>query len=62
MLLLTLGNRGIEMVKISEGGVSGTVIDPKKIFKIALEKNASSILPGIIILQATLNQVKLTKN
>jgi DNA repair protein RadC len=44
MLLLNRGNRVIEMVKISEGGVSGTVVDPKKIFKIALEKGASSML------------------
>ena len=26
---------------ISEGGISGTVVDPKKIFKIALDNHAS---------------------
>ena len=31
-------------VKVSEGGISGTVVDPKKIFFIALENHASSIL------------------
>jgi DNA repair protein RadC len=30
--------------KISEGSLAGTVADPKKIFKIALEDNASSII------------------
>jgi DNA repair protein RadC len=46
IILLNRGNRIIETVKISEGGVAGTVVDPKKIFKIALEKNASSMILG----------------
>jgi DNA repair protein RadC len=32
--------------KISEGGLSATVADPKKIFRIALECNATSIIVG----------------
>jgi len=31
---------------ISEGGISGTVVDPKKIFKIALDNHASGIMRG----------------
>jgi len=31
---------------ISEGGISGTVVDPKKIFKIALDNHASGIILG----------------
>jgi DNA repair protein RadC len=44
ILLLNRANRIIKEVQISEGGFSGTVADPKKIFKIALENNASSII------------------
>ena len=44
ILLLNRSNRIIREVHISEGGFSGTVADPKKIFKIALEYNASSII------------------
>ena len=32
--------------QISEGGISGTVVDPKKIFKIALDSHASGIILG----------------
>ncbi len=31
-------------MNISVGGVSGTVVDPKKVFKIALDGGASSII------------------
>jgi len=34
----------IRKVNISEGGFAGTVADPKKIFKIALENSASGII------------------
>lgn len=44
ILLLNRANRIIREVQISEGGFSGTVADPKKIFKIALEHSASSII------------------
>jgi DNA repair protein RadC len=43
-LLLNRGNKIIREVQVSEGGFSGTVADPKKIFKIALENNASAII------------------
>jgi DNA repair protein RadC len=44
ILLLNRANRIIRKMSISEGGISGTVADPKKIFKIGLEFNASSII------------------
>lgn len=44
VLLLNRANRVIRKISISEGGVSGTVADPKKIFKLALEFNASSLI------------------
>jgi len=44
ILLLDRANKVISTELISEGGVSGTVADPKKIFKITLERNASSII------------------
>jgi len=40
-------NRAIEIIalrKVSEGGTSGTVVDPKKVFKLGLIANASSII------------------
>lgn len=44
ILLLNRANKVIREIQISEGGFSGTVADPKKIFKIALEQNASAII------------------
>jgi len=44
VLLLSQRNRVIKAVNISVGGVTGTVADPKKIFRIALENNACSII------------------
>ena len=46
MLLINRGNKVISLVQVSEGGISGTVVDPKKIFKIALDNHASSIILG----------------
>ena len=46
LLLLNRANRVVKKVKISEGGISGTVVDPKKIFQICLEQHATSILLG----------------
>ncbi|MDP4280516.1 MAG: DNA repair protein RadC [Bacteroidota bacterium] len=46
ILLLNKANKIIRKVIISEGGISGTVVDPKKIFKIALDHHASSIILG----------------
>ncbi|MBE0651882.1 MAG: DNA repair protein RadC [Bacteroidales bacterium] len=44
VLLLDRANKVIQKVNISHGGVSGTVVDPKKIFKLALDYNSSSII------------------
>ena len=46
IILLNKANRVVKNCCISEGGVSGTVVDPKKIFKIALDNHASSIILG----------------
>ena len=44
IILLNRANQVIRPELISEGGVSGTVADPKVIFKRALDKLASSII------------------
>lgn len=44
VLLLNRKNRLIRKENISEGGISGTVTDPKRIFRVALEHNACSII------------------
>jgi len=44
ILLLDRANKVISTEMISEGGISGTVADPKKIFRIALDKGCSSII------------------
>jgi len=44
ILLLNRANRLIKKKRISEGGVSGTVADPKIIFKMALEELASGVI------------------
>ncbi len=44
--ILTL-NRQQELIKkhrVSDGGISATIVDPKRIFKIAIEDHASSLL------------------
>lgn len=46
IILLNKGNKIIQKRCISEGGISGTIVDPKKIFKIALDHHASSIILG----------------
>ena len=46
ILLLNKANRIIRKVRISEGGISGTVVDPKKIFPICLAQHATSIILG----------------
>lgn len=43
ILLLNQAHRIIEKYCISEGGLTGTVADPRKIFKRALEKNAVAL-------------------
>lgn len=44
VLLLNRAHRLIRKKRISEGGVSGTVADPKIIFKMALEELASGLI------------------
>lgn len=44
VLLLNRANRLIKKKRVSEGGVAGTVADPKIIFKLALEELASGII------------------
>jgi DNA repair protein RadC len=46
VLMLNRANKIIRRQIISEGGISGTVVDPKKIFKLALDHRASSIILG----------------
>jgi DNA repair protein RadC len=46
IILLNKANKVTGKCCISEGGISGTVVDPRKIFKIALDQRASSILLG----------------
>lgn len=46
ILLLNRANKIVRKVKISEGGISGTVVDPKKIFTICLQNSCSSIILG----------------
>ncbi len=46
IILLNRANRVIRLCNISEGGISGTVVDPKKIFNLSLEHHASSIILG----------------
>jgi DNA repair protein RadC len=44
VLLLNRGNQILERVNISKGGVSQTVVDSKIVFKMAIDKLASSII------------------
>ena len=44
VLLLNRNNAVLSMETISIGGISGTVVDPKIVFKKALENNSSSII------------------
>ena len=44
ILLLNRANRLIKKIQISQGGVAGTVADPKIIFKFALDELASGII------------------
>jgi DNA repair protein RadC len=44
VLLLNRANRVIKKKRVSEGGVSGTIADPKIIFRFALEELASGVI------------------
>jgi hypothetical protein len=59
MLLLNKANRILKKFRVSEGGISGTVVDPKKIFKIGLDLHASSLILGHNIHPGTSNPAEL---
>jgi DNA repair protein RadC len=44
ILILNRANKIMRAIPISEGGVSGTIADPKKIFKLAIDNRASAIV------------------
>lgn len=44
VLLVNRANRVVKKKRVSEGGVSGTVADPKIIFKLALEELATGVI------------------
>lgn len=44
VLLLNKSNRIIERIKVSQGGVGGTVVDPKLVLKHAVERLASALI------------------
>ncbi len=44
IILMNKANRVTKKVRISEGGFSGTVVDPKKLFKICLDHRANAII------------------
>ena len=46
IIMLNRANKVLQKAQISEGGISGTVVDPKKIFKVALDHHACSIILG----------------
>lgn len=46
VIFLNRANKVIAVKMLSDGGTSGTVVDPKKIFRMALEQNASAIIVG----------------
>ncbi|MDP4266899.1 MAG: DNA repair protein RadC [Bacteroidota bacterium] len=66
ILMLNRANKIIDKKNISHGGTAGTVVDPKVIFKHALENGASSIVlchnhPSGNILPSS-NDINITKN
>ncbi len=46
VVLLNRANKVLKTVRISDGGITGTVVDQRKVFKIALDNNATSIILG----------------
>lgn len=44
LILLDRANQVLSKKEVSKGGVAGTIVDPKVIFKLALEELASSII------------------
>lgn len=66
IFLLNRANRVKGYYRVSEGGVAGTVVDPKLIFSVALKCNASAIMLAHNHpsgnLQPSEADIKLTKN
>ncbi len=46
VILLNRANKVLRTVRISDGGITGTIVDQRKIFKIALDNNATSVILG----------------
>jgi DNA repair protein RadC len=46
IILLNRANKVLKTVRISDGGITGTVVDQRKVFKIALDNNATSLILG----------------
>lgn len=44
LILLNRNNLVVQIKELSKGGIAGTVVDPKVVFKIALDKEASSMV------------------
>lgn len=44
IILLNRNNRVLGLVDVSMGGVSGTIVDPKVVFAIALKANSSGLI------------------
>ena len=44
VMLLNPANKVIKIMKVSDGGINNTAADPKRIFKIALENNATAMM------------------
>jgi len=44
ILLLNRANNVIERYQVSKGGITGTVVDPKLVFKKAIEVSASALV------------------
>jgi DNA repair protein RadC len=46
VILLNRANKVLRTLRISDGGISGTVVDPKKVYKTALDNGATSLILG----------------
>lgn len=44
VILLNRNNRVLGLAHVSQGGITGTILDPRVIFSIALKANATSII------------------
>jgi DNA repair protein RadC len=53
IILLNQANRVLSLFSLSQGGITGTVMDPKLIFIAALKRGACNIILHTTILQGT---------